>query len=279
MTEEHPRAEDPERRPAVAVTRRTKLWLGLGAFVTLGGADGALAQPAPAPAATQGGEGGEGGEGGVDPERAATDPVAYLLALEIVAAHYLVGRGVYAAGEAQAAAELFAHPVAEVYVALEPVFEARGVPPFREAMEAATTLALDRKPQAEVMAAVDAVLAALDGAARKAPGAGATLGVRARILGELVDRAALQYAIALRSPEREPYLDGVGFFLAARAGAERVLPALDAAGRRKEAEAIRGALGALARAYPGLAPPAPPLDPGPLTAQSARLKIVLEDLR
>ena len=158
------------------VFRSTKLWLGLGVFTLLQASavpDAAAqpsATPAPAPpAAAQGGEGGEGGEGGVSAETAATDPAAFIAALDVVAAHYLAGRGAYGAGQPQAAAELFAHPIAEVYADMEPMFQARGVAPFREAMERASELALARAPQGTVASAVDTVLAALSAAEAGAP--------------------------------------------------------------------------------------------------------------
>ncbi len=265
-------------RPA-GVTRRTKLWLGLGTFAMLGAPE-AFAQPAPAAQPpSQGGEGGEGGEGGVSAERAATDPVAFLLALDVVAAHYLAGRRAYEAGRTTAAAELFAHPISEIYVELEPVFDTLGVPPFREAMERASALALDRAPQPRVAAAVDRVLTALRAAEARAPAGGPTLPVRARVVGEMVDRAALQHATALQSRELEPYLDGLGLYLAAQARANAVAPALEAAGRRAEAEAMRTAVRALAPAYPGVTRPTRRVEPGPLSAQAARLKLALSDLR
>ncbi|MCO6419131.1 hypothetical protein JYK14_23645 [Siccirubricoccus sp. KC 17139] len=269
---------DDDSTLPVKVTRRTKLWLGLGGFALLGPA-GALAQPAPAAAPlTQGGEGGEGGEGGVDADRAATDPVAFILALDVVAAHYLAGRRAYEAGRHTAAAEMFAHPIAEIYAELEGVFQDRGVPPFQEKMQEASTLALDRAPRGRVSAAVDQVLAALKEAEAKAPGAGPSLPVRARVVGEMLDRAALQHSYALRSRELEPYLDGLGLYLAAEARAKAVAPALEAAGHRTQAQAMRETVRALAPAYPGMNRPAKPIAAGPLSAQAARLKLALSDL-
>lgn len=276
------------------VFRTTKLWLGLGAFVFVqagaaapdaaaqgAGAQGIGAQEAGAtpaiPAPAQGGEGGEGGEGGVSAEQAATDPAAFLSALDVVAAHYLAGRDAYGAGQPQAAAEMFAHPIGEVYAEMEPVFEARGVAPFRDAMQTASDLALAGAPRERVGAATDAVLAALTAAAAKAPAPGATVAVQARVAAEFVDRAALQYAAAARDPAAlEPYLDGYGFHLAAKARAEKALPALEAAGRRDVAERMRAALGTLARAFPGPARPAglPAVDAGALLAEASRLKIL-----
>lgn len=274
----------------------TKLWIGVGAFAlaAAGGPDaagakedGAAAAAAapghPLPAAAQaqggGGEGGEGGEGGVDAARVSSDPVAFLVALDVVAAHYAAGRDVYRAGQAQAAAEMFAHPIAEVYAEIEGVLAGRGVPAFRDAMERASALAFDRAPAPEVDRAADAVLAALLAAEAKAPGAGATTDAQARAVAEMADRAAAQYAAAKREPDAlGPYLDGYGLRRAAAMRAERALPALDAAGRREAAAAVRGVLSSLASAYPGATRPPGglPADAGALQAQASRLRLLLD---
>lgn len=266
----------------------TKVWLGVGVFALVhaqaGAAERAAGAAAPPAAAASGpsdggGEGGEGGEGGVDAARAASDPAAFLVALDVMAAHYAAGRDVYRAGEAQAAGEMFAHPIAEAYAELEPVLAALGVPPFREEMERASALALDRAPAAEVDRAADAVAAALRGAERRAPGPGATPAAQARAVAEMADRAALQHAAALREPDAlEPYLDGYGFYRAAADRAGRVLPALEAAGRHEAAAAIRDMLGSLAAVYPGPTRPARPAGAkaDALLGEASRLKLLLD---
>jgi hypothetical protein len=259
-------------------TLRPRLWLGLGVSVLLQGAsDDAAAQTHAAPAAPppglQGGEGGEGGEGGVEAGRAAADPVAYLTAIDVMAAHVLAGRDAYAAGEAPAAAEMFAHAIAEVYAEMEPVFAALGVTPFGEAMERASGLALDRAPQPEVAAAAATVLDALRRAEARAPGRGVTPGVQAAVIAEMVDRAAQQHLAAARDPAAlEPYLDGYGLLQAARWRAGRARPA-----RPEDAAAIDAALDSLARAYPSptRAAGAAPVPPGELLTQASRLKLRL----
>lgn len=266
-------------------SRRTsmKLWMGLGvvALMPLNGAPAAAqaAAPIPPPAATQGGEGGEGGEGGIDAARAGTDPVAFLIALDIMAAHYIAGRDIYRSGETAAAAEMFVHPIVEVYVEMESVFAAQGVPAFRDAMERASELALNKVPVAEIDAAAARVMAALEAADAQAPGVGASVEVRARVVADMIDRAALQYGAALRDPAAlEPYLDGYGLYRAAATRADRTLPALEAAGKNEVASAIRGALTALATAYPQPARPAvaPMIDAGALLAASSRVKLALD---
>ncbi|TCZ60835.1 hypothetical protein [Roseicella aquatilis] len=265
----------------MAITFRPRLWLGLGVSVLVQGAmQDAPAQPAPAlpPPGLQDGEGGEGGEGGVEPGRAATQPVAYLAALDIMAAHVLAGRDAYAAGEPQAAAEMFAHAISEVHAEMEPVFAALGVAPFGETLERASTLALDRAPPPEVAAAVAGILDALRRAESRAPGRGATPGTQAAAIAEMVDRAAQQRLAAARDPGAlEPYLDGYGLMLAARGRADRLLPALGPAWAERAA-AIRAALDSLARAYPTPTPPpgAPAVSTGELLAQASSLRLRLD---
>lgn len=261
---------------------RPKLWLGLGLCVLAPGAVGdAAAQPAGAPPALEDGEGGEGGEGGergIEADRAATDPVAFLGALDVIAAHVLAARDAYAAGEAQAAGELFAHPIAEVYVGMEPVFAALGVSPFRDDMQRASDLALDRAPAPQVAAAAATVLDALRAAEARTPGRGATPRVQAAAVANMLDRASLQHAAAARDPAAlEPYLDGYGLLQAARWRAERALPALDGPERAEDVQAIRSTLDTVARAYPSpVLPQGPsPVPSGELLAQTGRLKLRL----
>ncbi|TCH99881.1 hypothetical protein EJV46_04240 [Roseococcus sp. SYP-B2431] len=256
----------------------TKMWLGLGAFTLVGGT--AAAQPAPAiPAApaAQGGEGGEaGGEGGIDPALAETDPVEFLVAMDVIAAHYAAGQDIYRLGETQAAGEMFAHPIAEVYAELEEVLARLGVADFREAMERASALALDRAPLAEVEQAVAAVRAALHAAEAQAPGIGATPKVQAAVIADMADRAALQYEAALREPDQlEPYLDGYGLYRAAADRAARAAPELRAAHLAPVHEAMLDMLAALAVAYPTANRPAAPADSGPLQAAAERLRLAL----
>lgn len=262
----------------------TKMWLGLGAFTLVGSP--AVAQPAapaippgipPGPAA-QGGEGGEGGgEGGIDPQLAATDPVEFLVAMDVIAAHYAAGHAIYREGDAQAAGEMFAHPIAEVYAELEEVLTRLGVTNFREAMERASTLALDQAPASEIDQAVAAVHAALHAAEAHAPGIGATPKVQAMVIADMADRAALQYTAALREPDQlEPYLDGYGLYRAAAHRAERVGPELRAANFGAVLEAIEATLAALTIAYPTATRPAAPAEPGQVLAAAAQLRLALK---
>jgi hypothetical protein len=261
------------------ITTRRKLWLGLGAFGLVAGAP-LIARVAPAVEKKEGGEGGEGGEKGIDAAEAAKDPTVYLAALDVIAAHYLAGRDAYAAGETEAAAEMFAHPIAEVYVDLEPVLKGRGVKSFEAQMRKASELALAKKPKAQVDQAVDRVLASLKAASAKAPKDGRKpAAVEARVIADMLDRASLQYATAAKETTLEPYLDGYGFYRAAERRADGALKAIGAASR-DSAEATRASLTLLARAYPGAARPANlPAMPGELLTAAARAKLAADAMK
>jgi hypothetical protein len=262
------------------ITTRRKIWLGIGAFSLAG--TPLLARLAPARAAEakkEGGEGGEGGERGIDAAQAAKDSVVFLAALDVIAAHYLAGRDAYAAGETEAAAQMFAQPIAEVYVDLEPVLKQRGVKSFEARMRKASELALKTAPKPQIDQAVDRVLAALKAAAAKAPKDGRKpAAVEARVIADMIDRASLQYAEAAKETTLEPYLDGYGFFRAAERRAGGALKAISA-GDKETAEQTRAALILLTRAYPGAARPATlSANPGDLLSAAARVKLAAEGM-
>jgi hypothetical protein len=271
------------------ISARLRLWVGLGAFTFVqagaGAIDGSLPVIPDAPAAwaaqgREGGEGGEGGEAGIDATRAAEDPVVYLAGLDVIAAHYHAGRDAYEAGAAEAAGQMFAHPIGEIYVELEPLLQTLGVAPFQDLMEKASELALARAPKEDVARTAEAVLSALEAAARKAPkGEASEVSVAARVVVDLLDRAARQYANAASEQTLEPYLDGYGFDRAARARAERALPAITAASG-PVADAIRSALAALERAFPtALRPSVLSADAGALSAEVSKASLAVSSLK
>jgi hypothetical protein len=293
------------------MTRKRKIWIGIGAFVLAGSA---ASQPAPASASdgqrvepTQtkmhdgmsadlrrqivaqaltvgqggaGGEGGEGGEAGINVEAAAKDPVEYGVALQVIAAHYYAGLAAYAGKEREAGAQMFAHGLSEVYVAMEEVFKSLGVTDLGPKLEAAVTAAAEKKPVDEVKRRAGAVFAALGAAERKAPkSAISAQAVRARVTAELIDRAAAQYALSQKDNNLEVYLDGLGFAMAARAQARSVLGYLKAVDRKKEA-AMRQALALVGQAYPGLNRPAEPkVKPTDLQVAASTTKLAMSSLQ
>lgn len=260
--------------------RSRKIWLGVGAFILTSGAtaggtgleragvvvegrsDGAVTLPSAAAPETIGfynawaqAGGGEGGEGGIDPETAASDPVAYAIALQVIAAHFDAGIAAYAGGEQEAGAQMFAHGLSEVYAAMEDIFEKLGVTTLGAKLEAAVVAAADREPLAQVEQRADDVLRALQDAARRGPQPKSAERMQAYLAGELIERAAAQHAIAREDKGLEAYLDGLGFAIAARREADSALPSLRKSDK-DAAAALEKALALLQRAYPGIKRPA-----------------------
>src|SRR5690606_33062556 len=219
---------------------------------------------------------GEGGERGVDPAEAAKDPALYLSALDVIRAHYLAGEAMLEVeGGRQAAGEMFAHPISEVYVDLEPVFEAQGAPLFMDEMTEAVDLALGDAPVAEVKAAAAKVYAALDAAAGKAPASERSeAAIEAALMADMFDRAAKQYDTAVGpNGTEEAWIDGYGFWKTAEMRAGALAPALG-----EEHEALAGEIAAakelFANAYASVEKPEEaPVEPGTLLAASSRISL------
>lgn len=279
-----------------------KLWTQLGLGTALAGgllaacggeaggegaAAGGEAGAAPSAAATagegEGGAGGEGegavgaggeGEGGVATADAAADPVAYGIALAVAEAHVVAARDAYAAGKKDAAAEMFAHPVSEVLVDMDPAFTKLGVKDMKPLFTAASDAALAGKPAAEVNKAYDAIIAALRAAATKAPKSDASgAKVSGAVIADMVERASAMYRQLPGNDAYEPYLDGYGFARVA-AGAFATSGAAIKAENVDLHARIADALGLLAKAYPGAARPAKlPAEPGALSGASAKVML------
>ena len=222
------------------------------------------------------GEGGEGGEGGIDIARAASDPVVFRAGLAVVEAHVLAARDAFAAGRVEAAAEMFAHPVSEVLVDMEPVLAQQGVEPFEELLIEASVQALDGATSEAVAGHAAAILEVLNAAAAKAPDNGASEGaIQARVAADQIERAIQQYQSAAGSEDYEPYLDGYGFYMTAAAIVERSGPLIEADNARAAA-AIVGALDLLGAAYPGADRPARlDADQSALLAAGSRVLLAL----
>ena len=226
------------------------------------------------------GEGGagEGGEGGIDIAMAASDPVVFLAGLAVVEAHVIAARDAFATGRVEAAAEMFAHPVSEVLVDMEPVLAQQGVEPFEELLIEASVQALDGATPEAVADSATTILAALNAAAAKAPDNGTGEGaIQARVAADQIERAIQQYQSAAGSEAYEPYLDGYGFYMTAAAIVERSGPLIEADNARAAA-AIVGALDLLAKAYPGADRPARlDADQSALLAAGSRVLLALSN--
>lgn len=193
--------------------------------------------------------GGEG-EGGISLDQAATDPVIYGSALAVTEAHVIAARDAYALGETDAAAEMFAHPVSEVLIELEDLFNARGVKLFDGLLLEASQAAMSGESAEQISARTDAIIAALREAGTKAPDTSRSpVSIRAAIAADQADRAATMYRIAREAGTYEPYLDGYGFYKAGL-GLFQDQEAEIAAANPAGAAALNEAFAELATAYP-----------------------------
>ena len=264
-----------------------KSWSGLGLSAALsvavlagcGPIDQSPAEPAAADeketVALAAGQGGEG-EGGVSMAEAATDPVTYTAALAIAEAHVLAARDAFAAGETEAAAEMFAHPVAEVLLSIEPVLKAQGVVPFDAQFTEAANGVLDGESVEQVTARADAIVATIRKAASMAPVDGTSPAmIAAGVAADQIERAAAMYRAALDSDLYGPYLDGFGFYLAGKAAFEAAANDITAE-NAEAASAIKTALAELEAAYPtATKPKALVADPAALAASASQVSLAL----
>ncbi|KPF62575.1 hypothetical protein [Porphyrobacter sp. AAP60] len=278
---------------------KIKLWtqLGLGTALAGGmlsacggeageGARTEAAAPGESGAAAgegEGGAGGEGeggeaaggeGEGGVAVGDAATDPVAYGIALAVTEAHVVAARDAYAAGKKEAAAEMFAHPAAEVLVEMDPVFAKLGVADFKPLLTEASVAASEGRSTAEVGKAYDRIIAALRGAAGKAPDSGTSdAKVALGVIADQIERASAMYRTIAKDDRYEPYLDGYGFAKVAESAFADSGAAIKADNPAAHAR-VTEALGVLKQAYPAATRPARlGIEQGALSAASSKVML------
>lgn len=250
---------------------------GAGTEAAASGESGAAAGEGEAGAGGEGAGGdaaGGEGEGGVAVGDAGTDPVAYGIALAVTEAHVVAARDAYAAGKKDAASEMFAHPASEVLVEMDPVFAKLGVKDFKPLLTNASVAAAEGKSVAEVGKAYDAIIAALRGAATKAPDNGATdAKVAAGVIADQIERASAMYRIIAKDDRYEAYLDGYGFAAVAASGFAISGAAIKAENPALHAR-IAEALGVLKQAYPAATRPAKlPVEQGALSAASSKVML------
>lgn len=294
---------------------KSKLWIGIGAFVLAGSEAQAapveqqVTRPADPPSAGktrayldnhsrsvmrlaqaftvgaggeagEAGEAGEGGEAGINVEAAEKDPVEYGIALQVIAAHYHAGLAAYEADEQEAGAQMFAHGLAEVYVEMEEVFKRLGVKDLGKKLEAAVEAATAKKPVRDVRRKVRDVYAALKAAEKAAPKSSMPVqAVKAQVAAEMIERAAAQYAVIQKDKTLEPYLDGLGFTIAAQGQAKDILPWLRKVDAQKE-KALSKAVALASQAYPGIKRPDASKVPLPdLLVAASGAKLAVSNLR
>lgn len=196
------------------------------------------------------GSGGEGGEGGVDIAAASRDPVVYASALAVAEAHVIAARDAYRAGKTEAAAEMFAHPVSEVLLEMDPVFAELGVADFKPLFSEASQAALEGASVEIVDGHHDAIIDALRNAADLAPSDGTGPGaIAGGVVADQIERAVAMYARAAEGSDYGPYLDGYGYYQTAQATLTRSKNAIRAQDNALH-NRIEQALELLAEAYP-----------------------------
>ncbi len=254
-----------------------KTWTGLGLATALvgaglagcsgevgeGGEGGEAAQLGEAGEAGEGeggeggeGTGGEGGEGGVDIGAASVDPVIYATALAVAEAHVLAARDANRAGNGEAAAEMFAHPVSEVLLEMDPVFAELGVEDFKPLFSDASQAVLNGGDVRLIDEKAAGIIATLRAAGEKAPDNGTSAGaIAGGVVADQIERAVAMYARASEGELYGPYLDGYGYYATAKSTFERSSDAIMAENADLHAR-ITQALDLLAEAYPGVERPA-----------------------
>lgn len=216
------------------------------------------------------GEGGEG-EGGIAIGQAANDPVVYLSALAITEAHIIAARDAHALGEKEAAAEMFAHPVSEVLLDMEPVFAQLGVTDFSDLLSETSAAIFAGETAEQISRRSDEIIDALRAAAEKAPQTDASdARIAAGVAVDQIERASDMYRGAVESDRYEPYLDGYGFY---KAGEAVFLENAEAISEENQdaASAIKDALAKLEDAYPSA------LRPDTLDADAPALAVAVSN--
>jgi hypothetical protein len=187
---------------------------------------------------------------------------AFLARLELMRGHLAVGHELFAAGDLKTAAMHFAHPSSEVYDDVEEELMARGVKPFREAINRLSEIASQGKPKAEIEQAYNGVVAAIDGAAQTVPAETRRSATTTIVLvSALLRTAAHEYEEAVEGDalsNTEEYQDARGFTVRAKALLEQNAEAM----KRKDGEAygqLVKLVADLEKAFPSAKPPQKPL--------------------
>ncbi|MFA5632144.1 MAG: hypothetical protein WC997_11565 [Porticoccaceae bacterium] len=198
--------------------------------------------------------GGEG-EGMSEDDDPVTDDVVFLSQLGQIRGHLLVGMELFRAGHLDHARTHMKHPEDELYSALKPAFEARGIPAFDSQLTGLAQSVEENKDASEVEAAYSALLAELD---RVEGQVDASAQDWLLVAVELVRTAAEEYGIAVddsgKMVNAHEYQDAFGFVKTADA----MVAAIDGAGSEALSAAVaesKALIEPLYDAWPSLVPP------------------------
>jgi len=204
----------------------------------------------------------------------ALDPVRFATEAEKVRAHLTVSEELYVVGQSRSAALHAAHPVHEIGNRIIGPLR-RTDPAQADRLRAALRepgRALDGKvPPARYAQTVGAVLRTLDDAVTHVLGAAPLMapGLRVRVLAALLEHLADEYDDSIKAGkivQPVEYQDAYALFRRVRA----LYDTLPAEARRADAD-----IAALAKALPGITPPAPPMPAATLRKTAQRIAAAL----
>ena len=284
---------------------RTKIWLGVGAFVVAGAGTGAVAVEAPAPdrartdtsdialtrtlsqpmrfaaaapAHKQGGEQGESGDEGGDKNKPQL-PADLDFALKIaqIRGHLLVGDQLVKENQWAAALPHFLHPSEELYGPLRPKLKDYKTPPFATALKLLATIVKAKKggaDYADALKTVNDALAAADAGLKEKQKDWDAFTVETAI--EVLKSATSEYQEAIvkgRIAKPVEYQDARGFVWQAEGMIEGIASALEQ--KDKDALAhVRAGFAELKKAWPtAMAPKAPVKDYGAVLGDVSRIEL------
>jgi hypothetical protein len=297
---------------------KTKIWLGVGAFVIAGASGTAAQMPAQdrpqsnetsnlaltrALASTdvsaakkhghgeggeqsakkkQDGKGGAGGEEGGAPGAAQLPPdLDFALKIAQIRGHLLVGDELVTQGQWAAALPHFLHPSEELYGPIRPRLKDYSTPQFATALKLLATTVKAKKggeDYARARKAVEEALAAAD-AGVKAKQAGDGFAVETAL--ELLKSATHEYEEAIvkgRIAKPVEYQDARGFVWQA----EKMIESLGAALEKKDADAlrhVRDGFAELKKAWPAaMAPKMPVKDYAAVLSDVSRIELSIGKL-
>ncbi|MEX0827908.1 MAG: hypothetical protein WD005_03045, partial [Haliea sp.] len=199
--------------------------------------------------------GGEGNYGGEEVAAASiVDDVVYMTQLGLMRGHLLVGVRLYERGAAEAAATHMKHPEDELYAALLPAFEARGVTPMDIELSNLARAVETAQPIVAVNRAYQILLEAITAAERVAT---LTPQQHGEVITELVATAAEEYTIARAEDGSvanvHEYQDSFGFAVVAQQLHEKMTMI---GGNSDSVATIGSVLNEIMPIWPDLIPPA-----------------------
>ena len=283
--------------------KKTKIWVGIGAFVMAGGgaaippwtaadaralpdfsdaasrcapaqANFILAQAAPHDAAKHGGEGGEGGEGGASNLPPDLD---FARTIALIRGHLLIGDELVGERQWVAAYPHFMHPTEELYDLIKDTVKDYKTPPFDKALKSLSQAVKnkDSKKYAASLKAVRTALAAADAGLKSKQAATWDSFTFATAL-EAMKVATGEYTAAFKDGKLAnpvEYQDARGFIF----HADAMIAAVASGLQKKDAAAltiVRDDIADLKLAFPTAMPPkAPVKDAAMVSSTVSRIEL------